>query len=131
MTAPGTASTRQPPRRRAAYWICFAVVLLSASVSVWYSVTAVIAGGLEDADALYAASRSVAIVVVALIVPLFPADAALLAIAVVMVIVQGIDTFIGAVQGNTLVMVGAAVLCIVNIVTASFLARTDRVRGAA
>mgnify|MGYP000743055785 CR=1 FL=1 len=106
-------------------------MLLSASVSVWYSVTAVIAGGLEDADALYAASRSVAIVVVALIVPLFPADAALLAIAVVMVIVQGIDTFIGAVQGNTLVMVGAAVLCIVNIVTASFLARTDRVRGAA
>ncbi|GLI27636.1 hypothetical protein ARHIZOSPH14_18780 [Agromyces rhizosphaerae] len=131
MTAPGTGSTRQPPRRGAAYWICFAVVLLSASVSVWYSVTAVIAGGLEDADALYAASRSVAIVVVALIVPLFPADAALLAIAVVMVIVQGIDTFVGAVQGNTLVMVGAAVLCIVNIVTASFLARTDRVRGAA
>ncbi|WP_353807778.1 hypothetical protein [Agromyces sp. SYSU T00194] len=132
MTSTGaTPAARPVPKRGAAYWICFAVILLSSAISTWGSVDLVIAGGLEDATALFLASRSIAILVVALVVPLFPADAALLALAVVTVIVQGIDTFIGAVQGDVLITVGAAMLCLLSIVTATFLARTDRVRGAA
>ncbi|GEM_PF-4552892 len=124
-------AARPTPPRGAAYWWCFAVILLASAVSTFGAVTRVIDGGLEDANALFLASRAVAILVVALIVPLFPADGALLALAVVTVIVQGIDVFVFAVQEDWGLAAGAAVFCLVSIVTASFLARTDRVRGGA
>lgn len=128
---PMTEST-PPAARGAAFWICYAVTVLSAGISVWFAIAAVIdAGGLDDVNALYAASRSVALVVLALVAPLFRSDEALLAIAVAMTIVQGIDTFIGAVQGELLTTFGPAVLCILTIVVATFLARSDRVRGRA
>lgn len=115
--------------RGAAFWICYVVTIISAGVSVTYAALAVIDGGLEATDALYAASRSIALVVIALVAPLFRSDDALLAIAVVMTIVQGIDTFIGAVQGDAAKTVGPAVLCLVTIIAATFLARSDRVRS--
>ena len=115
--------------RGAAFWICYAVTVISAGVSVTYSVLAVIDGGLEASDALYATSRSVALVVVALVAPMFRSDAGLLIIAVAMTIVQGIDSFIGAVQGDVAKTVGPAVLCIVTIVAATVLARSDRMRS--
>ncbi|MFC5788496.1 hypothetical protein EDM22_03415 [Agromyces tardus] len=117
--------------RGAAFWICYAVTVISAGVSVTFSVLAVVDGGLEATDALYAASRSTALVVLALVAPLFRSDDALLAIAAAMTIVQGIDTFVGAVQGDVAKTVGPAVLCLVTIVAATFLARSDRVRGRA
>ena len=123
------SETTRTAARGAAYWICYAVVIFSAGVSVTYSVLAVIDGGLEDIDALYAASRSVALVVVALVSPMFRSSAALLVIAAAMTIVQGIDAFIGALQGDVLKTVGPAVLCLVTIVAATFLARSDRDRG--
>jgi hypothetical protein len=119
------------PARGAAFWICYAVVLVSAGVSVTYSIIAVVDGGIEDVDALYAASRSIALVVIALVAPLFRADDALLAIAAIMTIVQGIDAYVGVVQGDAVKTFGPAVLCLVTIVTASVLARSDRVRGRA
>jgi len=117
--------------RGAAYWICYAVTVISAVVSITFAIIAVIDTGVDgaDADALYAASRSTALVVLALVAPLFRADAALLAIAVAMTIVQGIDAFIGAVSGDLSRTLWAAVLCIVTIVAASFLARSDRYRS--
>ena len=115
--------------RGAAFWICYAVTVISAGVSVTYSVLAVIDGGLEASDALYATSRSVALVVLALVAPMFRSDAGLLAIAVAMTIVQGIDSFIGAVQGDVSKTIVPAVLCIVTIVAATFLARSNRMRS--
>ncbi|WP_395245395.1 hypothetical protein ACGGZK_06190 [Agromyces sp. MMS24-K17] len=125
-----TVTTKPVAARGAAFWICYSLTLVSAIVSVWYSVADVIAvGGFEEAGPWYAASRSVAIVVVALIAPLFRSDDALLAIAVVLTVVQGIDAFIGATQGDVVRTVVPAVLCLVTIVGATFLARSDRVRG--
>jgi hypothetical protein len=115
--------------RGAAFWICYAVTVISAGVSVTFAVLAVIDGGLEATNALYAASRSIALVVLVLVAPLFRSDDALLALAAAMTVVQGIDTFVGAVQGDVAKTVGPAVLCLVTIVAATFLARSDRVRG--
>ncbi|GAA1938017.1 hypothetical protein [Agromyces allii] len=114
--------------RGAAYWICYAVTLISAAVSVTFAIIAVIDGGLEATDALYATSRSIALVVLALVAPLFRSDAALLTVAVAMTIVQGIDTYIGALQGDVAKTVGPVVLCLATIVAATFLARSDRMR---
>ena len=116
--------------RGAAFWICYVVTVLGTGVGVIYSIVAVVVGGLEDANALYAAARSVALAVLALVSPLFRWDDALLAIAVALTIVHGIDTYVGAVQGDVRTIVPAA-LCILTIVSATFLARSDRVRGRA
>ena len=115
--------------RGAAFWICYAVVVISAGASVTFALIAVIDGGLDATDALYAAARSFALVVLALVAPLFRSDDALLAIAAAMTIVQGIDAFIGATQGDVAKTIGPAVLCLATIVAATFLARSDRVRG--
>lgn len=115
--------------RGAAFWICYAITLISAATSVTFSTIAVVDGGLEATDALYAASRSIALVVLALVAPLFRSDAALLAVAVAMTVVQGIDTFVGAVQGDVAKTIGPLVLCLATIVAATFLARSDRSRN--
>ncbi|GAA1829633.1 hypothetical protein [Agromyces salentinus] len=124
-----TASTSANVRG-AAFWVCYAVTVISAVVSIAFSIGAVSDGGLEQVDALYAASRSTALVVLALVAPMFRSDAALLAIAVAMTIVQGIDAFIGAIEGDLLKTVAPAVLCLATIIAATFLARSDRVRSA-
>ena len=115
--------------RGAAFWICYVVTVISAGFGFTYAIGQVVATGLESADTLFLAARTIALLVVALVAPLFRSDDALLAIAVAMTIVQGIDTFVGAVQGDLVVSVGAAVLCLATIVAATFLARSDRVRG--
>ncbi|MFF2371504.1 hypothetical protein [Agromyces sp. NPDC058110] len=118
--------------RGAAFWICYAVTVISAVTSITFAIIAVTESGItgaEGANALYAASRSTALLVLALVAPLFRSDAALLAIAVAMTIVQGIDSFIGAIQGDLAKTIGPAVLCIVTIVAATFLARSDRMRS--
>ncbi|WP_350348784.1 hypothetical protein ABIQ69_02290 [Agromyces sp. G08B096] len=119
----------RPAARGAAFWICYAVVVIGAGVSLAYSVSAIAGQGIDDPDALYAGARSVAIVVIALVAPLFRSDDALLAVAAVLTIVQGIDAFVGALQGDLVRTVVPLVLCLVTIVSATFLARSDRVRG--
>ncbi|WP_157421715.1 hypothetical protein [Agromyces sp. Leaf222] len=114
--------------RGAAFWICYAITLISALTSVTFAIIAVVDAGLDATDALYAASRSIALVVLALVAPLFRSDAALLAVAVAMTIVQGIDAFIGALQGDVGKTIGPVVLCLATIVAATFLARSDRTR---
>ncbi|MET4158340.1 hypothetical protein [Agromyces sp. PvR057] len=114
--------------RGAAFWICYAITLISAAASVTFAIIAVVDAGADATNALYAASRSTALVVLALVAPLFRSDAALLAIAVAMTIVQGIDAFIGALQGDVALTIGPAVFCIATIVAATFLARSDRMR---
>ncbi|WP_394553278.1 hypothetical protein ACDF64_02750 [Agromyces sp. MMS24-JH15] len=122
--------TKAVAARGAAFWICYALVLIGAIVSVWYTIADVVAvGGFEQAGPWYAASRSVAIVVVAMIAPLFRSDDALLAVAVVLTIVQGIDAFVSATQGDTVRTIASAAFCLVTIIGATFLARSDRVRG--
>lgn len=121
--------SKRAAARGAAFWICYVVTVMSAGFGFIYAIGRVVSTGLESADTLYLAARTIALLVVALVAPLFRWDDALLAIAVAMTIVQGIDTFVGAVRGDLVVSVGAAVLCLLTIVTATFLARSDRVRG--
>jgi hypothetical protein len=126
-----SAST-SAPARGAAFWVCYAVTVISAVVSVTFAIIAVTEGGVDgdNANALYAASRSTALVVLVLVSPLFRSDAALLALAVAMTIVQGIDAFVGSIQGDLARTIWSVVLCLVTIIAATFLARSDRLRSA-
>lgn len=126
------SATTSAPVRGAAFWICYAITAVSAVIGVAYAIIAVTDGGVEadNANALYAASRSVALVVLVLVAPLFRSDAALLALAVAMTIVQGLDAFVGAIQGDVAKTIGPAALCLVTIIAATFLARNDRIRSA-
>ncbi|MWB98609.1 hypothetical protein [Agromyces seonyuensis] len=115
--------------RAAAYWICWLVVLLAAGLSLVLSIVQVVNDGIGNEDALYAASRSTALLVVAAIAPLFRADEALLAIAVALTIVHGLDAYVGTTQGSVLLTVLPIGLCLATLISATFLARSDRVRG--
>ena len=114
--------------RGAAFWICYAVTVISAGSGVVYAIGR-LSIDVESVDTLYLTARTIALLVIVLVTPLFRWDDALLALAAVMTIVQGIDTFIGSLRGDLPVTVGAAVLCLATIVSATFLARSDRVRG--
>lgn len=123
-----TASTPAAARRGAAFWICYVVTVISAGFGVAYAIVR-LGSGVDSVDTLYLAARATALIVIVLVTPLFRSDDGLLALAAVMTIVQGIDTFIGAIRGDLPVTIVAAALCLATIVAATFLARSDRVRG--
>ncbi|MRG59383.1 hypothetical protein GE115_05780 [Agromyces sp. CFH 90414] len=125
------AEPKRTAARGASFWICYVVVLIGAGVGLAHTSGAIVDQGLGDADALFAAARSIAIFVLALVAPMFRSDDALLAVAVVLTIVLGIDAFIGAMHGNVWISASSVVLCLGTLVAATFVARSDRIRDRA
>ncbi|WP_127794573.1 hypothetical protein [Agromyces sp. LHK192] len=123
------SESKKPAARGAAFWICYAVVAIAALTGVAHTAGAIAAQGLGEEDALFGIARSIAILVLALIAPLFRSDDALLGAAVVLTIVLAIDAFVGAMNGLLWLTVWSAVLCLGTVIAATFLARSDRIRG--
>lgn len=101
------------------YYVLASVTLLSAIPSLFYAIQSVRRAG-DDHErqivALYAAARSGALVVLA-VVPFFGRfDGWLLAIAVAMILVQGLDAFIGIRRRQIAMIAGPAVLAVLNLV---------------
>jgi hypothetical protein len=100
-----------------AFWVCAGVTAASALVGLGYSVAAVVSA-LDQArvNAMYALSRSVALVA-AVLVPIFSQTrSSLLTIALAMVIVQTLDAVVGARIHDRLKTFGPASLAVVNLV---------------
>jgi hypothetical protein len=77
------------------YYICASITALSAFTSLGFSLQAVLSAKNGQTTALYAASRSIALAIVSLL-PLFGHSTSFLsAIAITMIIVQGVDAGIG------------------------------------
>lgn len=98
------------------YWLCAAFTLISACVSLGYSVASVVgpnAGAAREAE--YALARSIALVAVA-VVPLFgERHDWLVAVAVAMVMVQALDAVVGARIPDRLKTFGPAGTAAVNL----------------
>jgi hypothetical protein len=99
----------------AAFWICAGVTLISSLVSAGYAVAGVRSAPPESrAPSMYALARSAALVVVA-IIGLFTASIAFVAaVAVAMVLVQGLDAVIGVVTSDRVKTFGPAITAAVN-----------------
>lgn len=100
----------------AAYWVCAVVTLVSALTSAGFSVAACRdprAGG--HVPALYALSRSIAALVLAVVPLVHQSVEWLAAAAVAMILVQAGDVVVGRVQRDAMKTFGPAALAVLNL----------------
>ncbi len=110
-----------------AFWFCYGIASLSALISTFYSLSALIGEGAGNVYALYAASRSVALVLAVLSVAIFRSKPVLIALAFVMTVVQGLDALVGLAAQDVLKTVGPAGLAIITIIAIVALTRSRRI----
>jgi uncharacterized membrane protein (UPF0136 family) len=87
---------RSSPETTRAFWICAIITLVSAVVSASFSVAALIVAR-QDQYAMYAASRSIALLLASLACIGARSRHGVMALALTMVLVQGLDAWIGLV----------------------------------
>ncbi|WP_374946220.1 hypothetical protein [Agreia sp.] len=99
-----------------AFWICALVTFASAAVSLGYSLVAVRQSRADARTAsLYAAARSVSLVVVAVVAPFTGALPFVAAIAIAMIVVQAIDAGIGVAIRDRVKTFGPALTAAANL----------------
>ena len=100
-----------------AFWICAGVTAASAFVSLGFSVAAVLSvRHAVRTNAMYALSRSVALVAVSLVPLISQTRSSLLTIALAMVIVQALDAVVGGTIRDRMKTFGPASLGALNLV---------------
>ena len=97
------------------FWICAVITALSAVVSASFSVAALIGAGREDQYAMYAASRSIALVLVTLACIGARSRRGVMALALTMGLVQGFDALIGLVAHDAGKTYGPLALCVAGL----------------
>ncbi len=101
----------------AAFWICALVSLISAAVSFGYSVAGVRGTvGADRTSSLYALSRSLALLVVAVAAPFTGSTAVVAAVALAMVIVQAVDALVGSKLHSMVKTLGPVATATANLV---------------
>jgi hypothetical protein len=78
-----------------AFWLCAIITGVSALVSASFSVAALLGQGKSDPYAMYAASRSISLLLIVPIAIWFRSRFALAVIALIMALVQAFDTVVG------------------------------------
>jgi hypothetical protein len=112
------------------FWTCAIITALSAVVSASFSVAALIGEGRQDQYAMYAASRSIALVLASLACIGVRSRRGVMALALTMGLVQGFDALIGAVAHDTTKTYGPLALSVIGLVSLLALHR-DRTLGSA
>jgi hypothetical protein len=98
-----------------AFWICAILTVVSAAVSASYSVTALIGVARHDQYAMYAASRSVALLLASLACIGARSRHGVMAVALTMGLVQGFDAFVGLVENDAAKTYGPLALSVVGL----------------
>ncbi len=99
-----------------AVWACAAITAVSALISLGFSVQSLIRGvGSARTAAGYAASRSVALAVVALVALFDLRVPFVVAIALAMIVVQALDALVGAMNHDRVKTIGPAITSAANI----------------
>jgi hypothetical protein len=115
--------------KASAFWICAIITTLNAAVSVGFSLPRLL--GPENGEvALYAASRSSALLLVVLGVVWLRSRAGLAALAFAMSLVQAFDTGIGILDHNPGKTFGPMAFAVATFVSVSFLLREMAARPA-
>jgi hypothetical protein len=98
-----------------AIWVCAALTIVSAGVSLGYAVAGFrAANGPERLPSSYALARSVALVVVAVIAPVTGSLAFIAAAAIGMICVQALDAIVGGMNRDRPKTVGPALTAAAN-----------------
>ena len=98
-----------------AFWVCAVITVISAFVSLGYSIAALKGSDATgDTSSRYASARSLAVAVVAVTAFFVGSSSFLEAIALVMVIVQAADALIGLKIHDRLKAIGPALTALVN-----------------
>jgi hypothetical protein len=105
------------------FWACASITVVSALVSVGYSIAAVLGQSGSDSFATYAASRSIALLIGVAWSVGIRSRAALVALAVTMSAVQGFDAVIGLLAHDPAKTYGPLVLAVANVSALIWFAR--------
>src|ERR1700730_8547321 len=112
----------KPPR---AFWVCAAITTISATVGASFSVQGLLRAGIHDAFALYAASRSISILLVVLIFLGFRSREGIAAMSLTMSLVQLFDAVVGAIAHDASKTYGPLFLALIGFVSVAFLLRSS------
>jgi len=115
-------SNEKTPR---AFWICATITAISATVSASFSVAGLLGAGIHDQFAQYAASRSIAILLVVLIFLGFRSRIGIAAMALTMSLVQLFDAVIGVLAHDASKTYGPLFLALIGFVSVAFLLRSS------
>jgi hypothetical protein len=115
-------SNEKTPR---AFWICATITAISATVSASFSVAGLLGAGIHDRFAQYAASRSIAILLVVLIFLGFRSRIGIAAMALTMSLVQLFDAVIGVLSHDASKTYGPLFLSLIGFVSVAFLLRSS------
>jgi hypothetical protein len=106
------------------FWTCTIITAVSALVSAGFSVAGLLGPSGGDSFARYAASRSIALLIAVLCCIKFRSRAAIAALAVVMILMQGFDGIIGIFAHDPMKTYGPLVFAIVNFAALAWLLRS-------
>jgi hypothetical protein len=109
-----------------AFWICAAITAISAVVSASFAVAGLLGPGIHDTLALYAASRSLAIPLVVLILLGLRSREGIAAMALTMSLVQLFDAVIGVILHDASKTYGPLFLALIGFVSVAFLLRSSQ-----
>jgi hypothetical protein len=115
-------SNEKTPRT---FWICAAITAISAVVSASFAVAGVLGPGTHDTFALYAASRSLAIPLVVLILLGFRSRWGVAAMGLTMSLIQSFDAVIGVLSHDAGKTYGPLFLALIGFVSVAFLLRSS------
>ena len=100
-----------------AFWICSFVTILSSVISAGFSVANVASHGLGDISALYGASRSLPILLVAIVAAVRRSTLGVATVSLIMTLVQLGDTMVGVLAHDTSKTLGPLILALATAIT--------------
>ena len=103
------------------FWTCAIVTLLSAGVSAGFSIDGLLDSAGSDSFALYAASRSVALLLTVLIAMCVRSRVAIAFLGIAMTVVQALDGIIGALAHDPPKTYGPFAFAVLNALAAGWL----------
>jgi hypothetical protein len=107
------------------FWICAVMTLLSAAVSAGFSLVALFGPGSTDIFARYAASRSVALLLVVLVAIALRSPMTLAVLGIAMTLVQAFDGVIGLLARSPFETYGPFAFALLNALTVIWLLRRE------
>jgi hypothetical protein len=107
-------------------WTCNIITALSTLVSAGFSVAGLLGPSVSDSFALYAASRSIALLIAVLCCMGFRSRGATIALALVMSLVQGFDGIIGLLAHDPAKTYGPFVFALANFIALVWLLRSQQ-----
>ena len=96
------------------FWVCAFITVASALTSAGFSIAALNASGDAYVNAMYAASRSLSLAFVSIVVVFLRSRTGLMALSAVMVLMQSGDALIGAINHDLVKTLGPAFLALLT-----------------